>query len=145
MVRHELELGSATCALPRLQSLWRALDMDDSGFICAGEFGRFMRMSADHAPVDMVTQAREKQREEELARRQRESAQWKENAARKAQGNAARLAKEAAALEAALLAAQSDGGSSLPAIKGKGRSSGPVDPLREMFEWTGGASSQRHF
>lgn len=155
MVRHELCLLKADLPLPQLQGLWRALDGDDSGFICAGEFGRFMRISAEAAPLDPVTQARERQREEEATRRQRQSALWKANAARKAQGNASRLAKEAMALEAALFAAQQGLGggvdSSLPPLNGQTNSSlingsiGNADALRGALARTTNAPAQRHF
>ena len=45
-------LGLTSKALPdrQLQSVWRALDTDMSGFIDAGEFGRFMKKGEQHKP-----------------------------------------------------------------------------------------------
>lgn len=44
MVREELKLTAAQMSEYALQQLWRALDADASGYISAGEFGRFMRL-----------------------------------------------------------------------------------------------------
>ena len=127
MVRTDLLMDRDALPKPRLQSLWRALDENESGYICAGEFGRFMRISADTAPLDPVMEAREKQRAEEVAERDRNSAMWKARAARRAHEKAEALAREAAALEAALAAvtaganeSKSGSGSMLPPINGMG-------------------------
>ena len=52
MVREELRLLARELPEERLQSVWRALDADNSGFVTAGEFGRFMRQGkrADGVP-----------------------------------------------------------------------------------------------
>ena len=44
MVREELKLGTAEMPLTKLQGLWRALDENANGFICAGEFGHFIKI-----------------------------------------------------------------------------------------------------
>jgi len=44
MVREELHLTPNILPTSTLQAVWRSLDADASGFIGAGEFGRFMRM-----------------------------------------------------------------------------------------------------
>ena len=36
MVRRELQFGKADISHAKLQGLWRALDENDSGYICAG-------------------------------------------------------------------------------------------------------------
>ena len=48
MTRHVLKLPDNEANVPerKLQQVWRALDDDNSGFITAGEFGRFMRLGA---------------------------------------------------------------------------------------------------
>jgi len=129
MVREELHLGKAEMPLPQLQSLWKALDENGSGYICIGEFGRFMRVSADAAPTDPVMEAKERQRLEEMAERDRNAALWKARAARKAQEKAKTLAAEAAQLEAALKALTSggDGASVLPPINGAGKATAHID------------------
>ena len=40
MVRDELKVSRETMPKEKLMGLWRALDDNESGFICAGEFGR---------------------------------------------------------------------------------------------------------
>ena len=47
MVRSYLAIGKADLPEPKLRALWRALDEDASGFISAGEFGRFMKKGDD--------------------------------------------------------------------------------------------------
>ena len=44
MIREELKLTRSLLKEERLMSVWRSLDNDASGFISAGEFGRFMRL-----------------------------------------------------------------------------------------------------
>jgi Ca2+-binding EF-hand superfamily protein len=44
MVREEMRLTLAQLPESQMQSLWRGLDVDNSGWISAGEFGRFMRL-----------------------------------------------------------------------------------------------------
>ena len=48
MVRSRLELGNDVMPATKLRRLWRALDEDSSGFLDAGEFGRFMKRGLDH-------------------------------------------------------------------------------------------------
>ena len=43
MVRSHLMLGKNDVPPAKLKSLWKALDEDSSGYIDAGEFGRFMK------------------------------------------------------------------------------------------------------
>ena len=43
MVREELKIKEKTLAETSLQSLWRALDEDSSGFVSVGAFGHFMK------------------------------------------------------------------------------------------------------
>ena len=44
MVRGELEMSKAELSEAELRAVWQALDDDKSGFLTAGEFGRFMRI-----------------------------------------------------------------------------------------------------
>ena len=46
MVREELKLTSTMVSDETLRMVWTALDNDQSGFISANEFGRFMRKGA---------------------------------------------------------------------------------------------------
>ena len=48
MVRKDLGLSDEDLTNRQLWSLWRRIDEDGSGFICAGEFGRFMRSACEH-------------------------------------------------------------------------------------------------
>ena len=130
LVRHELSIGKAEVPPAQLQSLWRALDENESGFICAGEFGRFMRVANDVAPLDVVAEAKERQRQEEIAQRARKSAMWKASAAQRAHASAKHLAAEAAALEAALTAAK--GGHALPPISGVSAGGGSAAALEML-------------
>lgn len=43
IVRGPLQFSKAELPAPKLKALWKALDEDSSGWISAGEFGRFMR------------------------------------------------------------------------------------------------------
>ena len=130
MVRHELALAKADVPTAKLMGLWRSLDENESGYICIGEFGRFMRLSADTAPIDPTAEARERQRAADSIERARNSAIWKARAARRAHASAKNLAAEAAALEAALAAATAanaagggGGARALPPINGKASAS----------------------
>ena len=130
MVRHELALTKADVPTAKLMGLWRSLDENESGYICIGEFGRFMRLSADTAPIDPTAEARERQRAADSIERARNSAIWKARAARRAHASAKNLAAEAAALEAALAAATAakaagggGGARALPPINGKASAS----------------------
>lgn len=119
MVREELKLSMNTMPRARLLALWKSLDEDASGYICAGEFGRFMRASDGKrvAPLDArVAETREKNGRRQQDELKRKEEDWTRRAARKAEANARALEAEAARLEAAL----NEAGSSLPAI-GTGR------------------------
>ena len=130
MIRREMGLDPEKMPLPTIYGLWRAIDEDGNGFICAGEFGRFMRVANDVAPLDVVAEAKERQRQEEIAQRARKSAMWKASAAQRAHASAKHLAAEAAALEAALTAAK--GGHALPPISGVSASGGSAAALEML-------------
>ena len=51
-MRHSLKLGDGDLSEARLQSLWKALDEDASGYIDAGEFGRFMKLAVHGSGTD---------------------------------------------------------------------------------------------
>ena len=51
-----LRLPDASLPERQLQEAWRALDDDNSGFITAGEFGRFMRLGKDRCVQYIVEQ-----------------------------------------------------------------------------------------
>lgn len=71
-VREELKLLPSRVPEEELQQVWRALDEDNSGFINAGEFGRFMRKGmknyvlASHVPWRARVEARNRNSAEEL-------------------------------------------------------------------------------
>jgi Ca2+-binding EF-hand superfamily protein len=147
MVREELKLSRTALPKEKLQSLWCALDENASGFICAGEFGRFInkRGVVPMLPPDPVTQARERQREDHIAERNRKAAQWKATAAKRASDHANSVAAEAAALESALKLALAGGGGgagALEALKQKLESSSkalPGQALRPLRSVAGAA------
>ena len=47
MVRIHLRMPETQVSDTQLQEVWRALDQDNSGYINAGEFGRFMRLGRE--------------------------------------------------------------------------------------------------
>ena len=51
MVRIHLRMPETQVSDTQLQEVWRALDQDNSGYINAGEFGRFMRRPRALRPV----------------------------------------------------------------------------------------------
>lgn len=110
MVRVELQLPRAELPHVKLQGLWRALDENQSGFICAGEFGRFMMLKPPQVANHHVL-AQEKKREAKNNELRRSDELWKLRAARRAETTAAALAAEAQKLEAALAAASAAGAS----------------------------------
>jgi len=57
-VREQLHLSKTEMAEARLRSLWKALDDDASGWISAGEFGRFMRKGEAEGQAARVKAAR---------------------------------------------------------------------------------------
>jgi hypothetical protein len=86
-----------------------------------------MRIAADVAPLDPVTAARERQRTDEIAERERNSALWKARAARRAHEKAKNLEAEAAALEAALQTVRTSSDGVLPPI-GLGKATATAAP-----------------
>ena len=60
MIREELKLSKADLKESKLQAVWRALDSDLSGFISAGEFGRFMRKGEKEQGVGWKERTRRK-------------------------------------------------------------------------------------
>jgi len=51
MIRSHKGLNLSPYLLPEymMQALWKAIDEDNSGYISAGEFGKFMRMGTEHS------------------------------------------------------------------------------------------------
>ena len=54
MARVHLHLPETQVSDKQLQEVWRALDVDNSGFITAGEFGRFMRYGRERCSQCLV-------------------------------------------------------------------------------------------
>lgn len=139
MVREDLKVSRAELPKEKLMGLWKVLDDNESGFICAGEFGRFMNMKGPTAIPNVIADIRGKQRDQTAADRARASAQWKEQAAERANSEARRLAREAAELEAMLNAVTGGKGSlihssSLPQIgKAGSASSVSVEQLKSKL------------
>ena len=103
MVREELRLGPSELREEELEGLWRALDADSSGWISAGEFGRFMRrgeMTAEH--LSPTREDRNRLRERARASLQAEEDHRLNQSARAIDSEASRLEQEALRLERAL-------------------------------------------
>lgn len=116
-MREELKLSTHHMPKSRLLALWKALDEDGSGFICAGEFGRFMRANDGKrvAPIDQkVAEGREMIAQKRIDEQKRKEDEWTRRAAKRSEANARALQLETERLEAAL----AEAGSSLPAISG---------------------------
>lgn len=67
MVRRRLMLSEVELPEARLDAIWKAIDLDDSGWISFGEFGRLMRRAA----ALKAQQAASKDMEDETSRRKR--------------------------------------------------------------------------
>lgn len=72
-LRQQLRLGKTDLPEARLRSLWKALDVDASGWISCGEFGKFMRKGEGKGQKAKVREARarvqQKVKEKEAAAR----------------------------------------------------------------------------
>jgi len=98
-VRAKDGLGLPQHKLPdeKLWSLWHALDSNENGFICAGEWGRFMRGSTTAGASlasEQSVRVREAQERDRIARseqRAKESAQSACDVARMMEAEARRL------------------------------------------------------
>ncbi len=106
MARGELGLGQRLLPDRRLKALWKALDEDASGFISAGEFGRFMRHGYNVGPALRSRRANEERHQSRKARERQRFAEHERNRLRAkvehAALSAARLEEECERLEAAL-------------------------------------------
>ena len=73
----------STVDLPeeKLWRLWRALDENSNGFICAGEWGRFMRSNA-MLGIDLNAEQSERTREAQEHDRRKRTVEWAEQTAR---------------------------------------------------------------
>ena len=54
IVRKTIRIGTEQVSKAKLQALWKSLDEDRSGYIDAGEFGRFMKLGQIDAGVDYL-------------------------------------------------------------------------------------------
>ena len=115
MVRNELKIKEKAMPEEKLQSLWKTLDEDSSGFISAGEFGHFMKKGLGHQDAGMTSQASARAASEVAAKKKLAMAhehalrlhklneeQRLLQATRKAQSAAKLLEQEATRLEAHL-------------------------------------------
>ena len=118
MVRKQLRLGPQEVPFDRLLGLWRAIDADGSGRVCAGEFGRFMRFGCADSlsePKGAVTPRRTRISQggnpmaDAQARLRAHRARQRDKETDDSQGEAARRVKQSARgldMEAQRLAAQ---------------------------------------
>lgn len=102
MVRFGLRLDLQKLPNGTLWGLWRTLDEDESGYICAGEFGRFMRGTAE-AIVSNERKSNFKFRKEATLKLIAKSEDWSRSYAQKASRAARQMEEEAARLEALLV------------------------------------------
>jgi len=126
-VREVLGLKKAQLPEHRLQSLWKALDDDASGWISCGEFLRFTRKGeGDHRggvppPSESIIV---RQRKQERRRARHDEAKWAQTATRRAEAMQQKIEEETRRLESLLAkkASRAAGlGVSLPAIGDAGR------------------------
>lgn len=123
---------------PKLQALWKRLDEDSSGYITAGEFGRFMKKgaavrAAQVAQVsvpgaDVVEESTRRRRlvEEGIEAKRREATRLEEErlhaAARRSAAVTRQIQLEAARLEAALPTT----------VPGRSKKPGRLTPVRAL-------------
>ena len=104
-VREEPMLSREQLPETKLQSLWKALDENASGFLCAGEFGRFMRKGqAGFVRSSQQSIAETKRRHAEEAKQMRDEHHRRRYRTKAAEAAAAagKLEEEAMRLEAEL-------------------------------------------
>lgn len=144
MCREDLKLTPER-GLPdeKLWSLWRALDQNENGFICAGEWGRFMRTHAAALPADLNTEQSGKVREAHEADRARKQKEWAELASRKANELASAMEEEASRLEA-LLAKASARLLKPRAALANSRSAPQMEPIRRRATPASAGASTAH-
>ena len=114
MVRSELKLSKSQLPESRLWSLWRAIDENENGFICAGEFGRFMRSSTE-GQVSAESELQDKIRESNALSILKRNEDWSRLSAQRSAEAAKQMEAEAARLEALL--------SAVPRVSAGGRRS----------------------
>ena len=108
MVREGLCLDVKQLPLETLWGLWRVIDGDSNGFICVGEFGRFMRNAVDRSQTAAQRQKRlnkelkDKAREEQYFAELKREETWARQTASTADAKAMKMEAEAARLEALL-------------------------------------------
>lgn len=137
MCRHGLKITKKAVADDKLWGLWRAIDDNENGFICAGEFGRFMRESSDAMPShEMEMQA--KVRKGHVLSMLGKSEDWARKKAAEADRAAAQMEAEAERLEQLLSKASAMTRSSLPHLAAS--KSMPVLGGRSS-SWASGATS----
>ena len=103
LVRVELRLDEGAIADGKLLGLWRAIDENENGFICAGEFQRFMRGSlASDARLNEIDGRRIERARERDAEAIRRSGAYSKALAKETEGLARELEEEAARLESLL-------------------------------------------
>jgi hypothetical protein len=106
LVRDDLQISQQELAERILLSLWKVLDDDGSGFVTAGEFGKFMRQGAAADPAIQkrkdLLQRQQLQRQAVHDKFLRDEEERKEHAVRGILGAASRLKHEATDIEAKL-------------------------------------------
>jgi Ca2+-binding EF-hand superfamily protein len=101
MVRHELKISKSKLSESKLLSLWRAIDENENGFICAGELGRFMRPS-EKSDASVESEVHQKRREAHMLNTLKREESYARAAARASNTSAKAMEAEAARLESLL-------------------------------------------
>lgn len=114
MTRSVLKLGKDAVSDQKLWGLWRAIDENGNGFICAGEFGRFMREVTNVSTQEVGLQS--KVREVAVKSELQKSEMWARNKAAEADRAAAQMEAEAKRLEKLLSAVSSSNVPALPSL-----------------------------
>ena len=107
MMRVGLKLDEKALPRDNIWSLWRSIDDNENGFICVGEFGRFMkvaagkeasRMAKEH-PSSRMLEVKQRMQENEAYEGLKREEQWARKTATDALAHAKHMEAEAARLE----------------------------------------------
>jgi len=115
MIREGLKLDEERLTKPAVWGLWKAIDENANGFICAGEFGRFMRKAAEGPNADVTPEmtvnaaANSKVLKEHQFAVLKQEETWARQKASAASTSAAQMEAEAKRLEALLASVQTQG------------------------------------
>lgn len=115
MIRTGLKLSSKSMPRQNIFGIWRTIDENENGFICAGEFGRFMRFATESsnnkAALDQTVngELQMKKLEDQAHAALKREETWARQTADHAKAQAKAMEAESARLEQLLKAVKSHG------------------------------------